>query len=38
MLLRTQAVADYVGAEKLAGSMAKWLQKVVREKGAMIDQ
>ena len=38
MILLTQAVADYVGAEKLVGSMAKRLQKVVRERGAMIDQ
>ena len=38
MILRTQTVADYVGAEKLVGSMAKRLQKVVREQSAMIDQ
>jgi len=36
--LRTQAVAEYVGAEKLVGSMAKRLRKVVHEKGAMLDQ
>ena len=38
VILRTQAVAEYVGAEKLVGSMAKRLRKVVHEKGAMLDQ
>ena len=33
-----EAVVDYVGADKLVGSMAKRLREVIEEKGAMIDK